>query len=255
MSQKTKKRLLQEATEQANQYHAKYVEACQDAQKSTLLAIKCVVLCGKALIECKKLKQHGTWKQWIEDNFTKGDTGKSYETAVNYMTIAEEIQSDYIQAGLEKGLINLSQNSILQAIRRKKQAGKDAKQRPSHLTQEQWEEYLQKEEFQKYLRNKSRDQISVQLNRLQNYDNYTQVLYLLYLDTRGIASYGIWDAFREKLNEVLQQENEKDEFHEEIKATFEQWKNQNEKTECFDVPSRLTRSEHTEKQKQIKQTA
>jgi len=228
MRKKTKKELLAEATEEANEFHGKFESARREAKKASSCAINYARLCGEALIRCKKLKQHGTWKNWVRDNFTRGQLGKSYETAVNYIKIAEEWDSDYIQDGLANGLIRLSQNSILQAIRRKKQQKKcHTEEDLAWMTEEDRKKFKIEIQFKNYLHKRVRQKLVHKLQSLEF--ELSKVcceidgLWILYTDLEGIISYDIWDTFINKLKEVIQEETKKKDFDKNLEDEFRIW--------------------------------
>ncbi|MHC4950817.1 MAG: DUF3102 domain-containing protein [Planctomycetota bacterium] len=219
MKKKTKAERLQEELNKAKSYHLKFQEAEREAHKQAMLAIEYAVKCGQALNQCKKLKPHGEWKDWVVENFNK-----SYETAVNYMRVANEWELDYIQAGIESGLINVSINSILSAIRQHKKNRESKTDQLKWMTSQQREAYLAENAFKDDMRKIIRFRIAKELSDMNFEDWPIEKLYILDCDLKGTVSYGIWDMFKNKLNEVVEREVEKEDIYDDLKYMLNYWK-------------------------------
>lgn len=195
MAKKTNKEKLQEIANMANEYHKKFQLECENAVNASSNAIEYVVLCGQALVKAKELQKHGSWKKWLSNNFDA-----SFETAVNYMRIATEWDSSYLRESIATGLVHLSQNSILQAIRQEKQQSKTGKC-IDYLTPEELAGKKRIEAWTFDLRKNVRHNFALAIKDLTH-----EELWMLQTDLRGIATYSIWDTFREELRKIVRKE-------------------------------------------------
>lgn len=227
MAKKTKKELLKENLLKANKYHNEFTSSCRAATKACLTAIEYARLCGEALIKCKKLKPHGTWKDWLAENFTC----KSYESAVNYMRIAEEWDSDYLQSGIESGVIRLSQNSILQAVRQKRKEKEEEariEKWPKGYTRIQWEKVCRQNAFKSHLRKQITHNLNIKIKQLEGGFEQKNIemegLFLLSNIFNRIVSHSVWEIFEEKFEEELEKQIESKEFCSQIEDEIAEWK-------------------------------
>jgi hypothetical protein len=107
---------LSELSNKANQYHEKVTRAWRGA-------LSYARRCGKTLNKAKKVVGHGSWEKWLRDNFDA-----SYETAVNYMRIARNLENPLLIEAREKGITLDSIKSILKVLKGEQPEDKDTKQ-------------------------------------------------------------------------------------------------------------------------------